>query len=39
VHLKGLTKLKALDLSGTRVTDAGMTELKRALPGLAIGHF
>ena len=28
VHLKGLTKLKGLDLDDTRVTDAGLVHLK-----------
>jgi hypothetical protein len=35
-HLKGLTQLSYLDLRGTQVTDAGMKELERALPGLNI---
>ena len=28
MHLKGLTKLSVLDLSGTQVTDAGLAHLK-----------
>ena len=31
-HLKGLTKLEHLGLQGTLVTDAGVAELKKALP-------
>jgi hypothetical protein len=38
VHLKGLTKLSHLGLNGTQVTNAGMNELKRTLPGLTIHH-
>jgi hypothetical protein len=38
VRLKGLKKLKFLDLEGTRVTDAGVKALKDALPGLEIHH-
>jgi hypothetical protein len=37
-HLRGLTKLQRLSLGGTEVTEAGMNELKRALPGLTIRH-
>jgi hypothetical protein len=37
-HLKGLTKLRFIGLAGTRVTVAGMKDLKRALPDLAIEH-
>ena len=36
VHLKGLTKLQALYLNGTKVTDAGVAELKKALPNCKI---
>jgi len=32
VHLKGLSNLKALDLSATRVTDEGVNQLQEALP-------
>jgi hypothetical protein len=32
VHLKGLTKLEKLVLSGTMVTDAGAKDLQAALP-------
>ena len=32
VHLKGLTKLEYLSLNKTKVTDAGIAELKQALP-------
>ena len=32
VHLKGLTNLEKLYLNSTHVTDAGATELKKALP-------
>jgi hypothetical protein len=37
-HLEGPINLRFLDLVGTEVTDAGMNELKRALPGLTIYH-
>ena len=37
VHLKGLTKLKTLGLERTKVTDAGVAELKQALPKCRIG--
>jgi hypothetical protein len=36
VHLKSLPKLSALALRGTRVTKAGMHDLKQALPSLTI---
>jgi len=36
VHLKALASLESLDLSRTRVTDAGVAELKKALPNLGI---
>jgi hypothetical protein len=42
-HLKGLKKLKVLNLHGSKVTDRGVEELKRALPDCTIsrdtGHF
>ena len=31
-HLKGLTQLKLVHLSGTKVTAAGMKDLRKALP-------
>ena len=34
--LKGLTKLERLSLGGTKVTDAGIQELKKALPDCKI---
>ena len=36
VHLKGLTKLESLDLSRTKITDAGIAELQQALPNCKI---
>ena len=33
VHLKGMTRLEGLNLYGTQVSDAGIAELKQALPG------
>ena len=38
VHLKGLTKLERLDLSDTKVTDAGVKKLQQALPKCKIAH-
>ena len=35
-HLKGLTALQTLDLQGTRVTDAGVEELKKSLPDVLV---
>ena len=35
-HLKGLTKLKELDLESTNVTDAGVKKLQQALPNCKI---
>jgi hypothetical protein len=37
-RLSALTKLKQVKLEGTQVTDAGVVELKRALPGLKISR-
>ncbi len=36
VHLRGLTRLYSLTLNNTQVTDAGVAELQKALPNLAI---
>jgi hypothetical protein len=36
VHLKGLTGLQTLYLRSTKVTDAGVAELKKALPNCKI---
>ena len=36
VHLKGLTNLQTLNFSGTKVTDAGVAQLKKALPNCKI---
>ena len=36
VHLTGLTKLTYLDLRNTSITDAGIAELKKALPNCGI---
>ncbi len=33
-----LGKVKRVDLSGTRVTEQGVAELRRALPGVEILH-
>ena len=35
-HLKGLTQLQKLDLANTKVTDAGVKDLQKALPKLEI---
>jgi len=35
-HLKGLTALRSLDVSGTEVTDAGVQQLKQSLPNLTV---
>jgi len=37
-HLKGLTKLTNLEFDVTRVTDAGVAELKKALPRCRISR-
>ena len=37
-HFKGLTNLQELALHGTQVTDAGVTELKKALPNCQISR-
>jgi hypothetical protein len=37
-HLEGLTKLQSLNVRLTKVTDAGVEELKRALPNTDISH-
>jgi len=36
VHLKGLTKLQKLFLASTKVTDAGVADLQKALPNCKI---
>jgi len=36
VHLKGLTNLQELSVNETKVTDAGVAELKKALPNCKI---
>ena len=36
VHLKGLTNLKNLGLSNTKITRAGIAELQKALPNCEI---
>ena len=38
VHLKGLANLRELNLDGTKVTDAGVKGLQKALPKLKIIH-
>ena len=38
VHLAALTKLQKLFLSNIQVTDAGVAELKKALPNCEISH-
>ena len=35
-HLKGLTGLQQLGLGGTKVTDAGIEQLKAALPNVQV---
>ncbi|HEY2249564.1 MAG TPA: hypothetical protein VGH74_00840 [Planctomycetaceae bacterium] len=36
MHVKALTKLKELSISRSAVTDDGVVELERALPGLKV---
>ena len=36
VHLKGLTKLQELDLHNTKITNAGIADLQKALPNCQI---
>jgi hypothetical protein len=36
VHLKGLTNLECLDVKWTKVTEAGVKDLQKALPKCAI---
>ena len=36
VHVRGLAKLRSLLLYGTKVTDAGVAELQKALPNCKI---
>lgn len=38
VHIKGLTELQDFELRYTQVTDAGVAELKKALPNCLINH-
>ena len=38
VHLAGLTKLELFDLAETKITDAGVAELKKSLPNCRISH-
>jgi hypothetical protein len=35
-HLKALTKLKNLSIARSQVTDDGIAELSRSLPGLTV---
>jgi hypothetical protein len=35
-HLKGLTELRYLDLRGTKVTEAGVEQLKKSLPSVLV---
>ena len=36
VHLKGLTNLRRLELTGTKVTAAGVADLQKELPNCKI---
>jgi hypothetical protein len=36
VHLKGMARLRSLNLRETRVTDAWVKDLKRSLPNLKV---
>jgi len=38
VHLKGMTSLNALGLYNTKITDAGVADLQKALPNCEIQH-
>jgi hypothetical protein len=38
VHIKGLTNLTVLRLQQTKITDAGIAELKKALPKCSIAN-
>jgi hypothetical protein len=38
MHLNGLTGLTMLRLTDTKVTDAGIAELQRALPDLSVDN-
>jgi hypothetical protein len=35
-YLKGLTALQELNLAGTKVTDAGVEQLKKSLPNVEV---
>jgi hypothetical protein len=35
-HLKGLSRLRYLNLNGTLVTEEGIADLRRAIPGLTV---
>ncbi|MEO2018583.1 MAG: hypothetical protein ABGZ53_29885 [Fuerstiella sp.] len=37
VHLKGMTHLEVLAIINTQITDAGLAELKAALPNCDVG--
>jgi hypothetical protein len=38
VHLNGITSLQYVNLNDTQVTEAGVAELKKALPDCEISH-
>jgi len=38
VHLTGLTALQTLDLRATKVTDAGVEQLKKSLPNVLVNR-